>query len=153
MLSPVIGYAGRVALGLGMALVFAAVGVVLARMSLVLFGLTSWSAWFTLFVSGAGLGAGIGSLLAWMWLKSVGSGFTAILFLVVVVAGVAGGLGGYHYGAGLEPECCASPEMGPIAYTVLGAVAVSNVTALLFGVIGQTVLRGMRRAQSRPGAA
>lgn len=146
MPGPLLGYIGRAALGVGLALVLAAVGVVLARMSLLLFGFTSWAAWLTLLVSGAGGGAGAGSLLAWLWLKGFGPGSTAMLAVLAIGAGLAGGWFGFSYGAGVEPECCASPTLGPIAYTVLGAVVGANLAAALYGVIGPTVMRGLRRA-------
>ncbi len=146
MLGPFPGYIGRAALGVGLALVLAAVGVVLARMGLLLFGFTSWAAWLTLLVAGAGGGAGAGSLLAWLWVKGFGPGSVAALAVLAIGAGLAGGWFGFSYGTGVEPECCASPTIGPIAYTVLGAVAGANLAAALYGVVGQTVLRGLRRA-------
>ena len=152
MLHPFIGYISRAALGIGLALVFAAVGVVLARMGLLLFGFTSWAAWLSMLIGGAGCGAGIGSLLAWLWLKSTGSVFTALLALVAIGAGIAGGWFGYSYGAGVETECCASPDIGPIAYTVLGAVIGANLAAVPYSVIGQLVIRALRRPPRPVGA-
>ncbi len=148
-----LGYVGRAVLGIGLALVLGVVGVALARMGLLLFGFTSWSAWITLLVLGAGGGAGIGSVAAWLGLKGAGAAFTTALALLAWGAGMAGGWFGFSYGAGVEPECCASPTMGPIAYTVLGAVVGSNLVAILLGVIGQTVLRGLRRSPGGAGAS
>ncbi len=142
------GYAGRVMLGLGFALVLAGVGVVLARMGVLLFGVTSWAGWLSVLVAGIGIGAGLGSSVAWLWLKGVGPTFTLFLFIVALGAGILGGWLAFLYGSGVEPECCASPRLGPIAYSVLGAVIFANTAALLFGVSGQGTLRALRRRQT-----
>ncbi len=143
----IVGYVIRAALGTGMAVVLAAVGVVLARMGLLLFGLTSWNAWLAMLVVGAGVGAGLGSGTAWLWLKGMGSASTACLFILALAAGVCGSWLAYQYGAGVKPECCASPEMGPIAYAIVGAVLASSGTALVCGVVGQNIGRALRSRQ------
>ncbi|CAI7999366.1 hypothetical protein GBAR_LOCUS2696 [Geodia barretti] len=152
-----VGYVIRAALGTGMAVVMAAVGVVLARMGLLLFGLTSWNAWLAMLVVGAGVGAGLGSGTAWLWLKGMGSASTASCLLPSTIwpfccrpRESSGSWLAYQYGAGVKPECCASPEMGPIAYAIVGAVLASSGTALVSGVVGQNIGRALR---SRQGAA
>ena len=144
------GYVGRTALGIGFALVFGAVGVVLGRMGLLLFGVTSWFGWLALLVGGIGIGAGLGSATAWLWLKGMGSIFTAILVPVAVIAGVGGAWYAFLYGTGVEPECCASPDLGPIAYSILGAVLFANTATLLLGIAGQTAHRVWRRRGQSP---
>ena len=139
---------------MGLALVLATVGVILARMGLLLFGLTSWSAWLTMLVVGAGVGAGLGSVAAWLWLKGLGVKFTLVLTGIALAAGVAGAWYAYQYGAGVEPECCASADMGPIAYTILGATLGASLAAALVGIAGRSVLRAWRRGHpgvGRPG--
>lgn len=143
----IIGYAVRAALGIGLAVVMAALGVMLARMGLLLFGMTSWNAWLAMLITGAGVGAGLGSGTAWLWLKGMGSSSTALLFILALAAGVCGSWLAYQYGAGVKPECCASPEMGPIAYAILGAVLASSGASLLCGVMGQGISRALRSRQ------
>ncbi len=140
-----VGYLGRTALGLGLALVAAGLGVVLARMGLLLFGITSWAGWLATLLGGIGLGAGLGSLTAWLWLKGMGKAFYSCITLAAVTAGVAGAWIAFRYGSGVEPECCASPTMGPLAYAVTGAVILANLATLLLGVTGQTTARVFRR--------
>ena len=152
MLNSLAGYIGRGLLGLGLALVLATVGVILARMGLLLFGLTSWSAWLTILVVGAGLGAGLGSAAAWLWLKGLGVKFTLALAGLALAAGVAGAWYAYHYGAGVEPECCASPTMGPIAYTILGATLGASLAATLAGITGRSILLAWRRGHPGVGS-
>lgn len=145
------GYAGRTALGIGFALVLGAVGVVLGRMGVLMFGVTSWFGWLALLVGGIGVGAGLGSATAWLWLKGMGAVFTVILVPTAVIAGICGAWYAFLYGTGVEPECCASPDMGPIAYSILGAVLVSNIVTLLLGVAGQMTVRILRRKRDIPG--
>ncbi len=139
------GYVGRTALGVGLALIAAGLGVVLARMGLLLFGVTSWVGWLAMLLGGIGLGAGLGSFTAWLWLKGMGAAFSSSLGLVAVTAGVGGAWIAFRYGTGVEPECCASPTMGPLAYAVIGAVILSNLATLVCGAGGQTIARILRR--------
>ena len=148
MLQYVTGYAGRTVLGVGLALVLAGLGVILGRMGLLLFGVTSWFGWLAMLVGGIGVGAGLGAVTAWLWLKGTGSVFSFFLGLIAVAAGIGGGWYGFVYGTGVEPECCASPDMGPMAYAVVGAVLASNAVALVFGVLGQAAIRSFRRKRS-----
>ena len=148
MLQYLAGYAGRTALGIGFALVLAGVGVILGRMGILLFGVTSWYGWLGMLVGGIGLGAGLGSLTAWLWLKGTGPVFSVFLGFMAVAAGISGAWFAFLYGTGVKPECCASPDMGPIAYSILGAISCSNAAALVFGISGQAVVRTLRRKRS-----
>ena len=120
----------------------------IARMALVFFGLISWEAWFFLFMAGASIGAGIGSLLAWLWLGNTGRAFTAIMFLLVVLAGGIGGWGGYSYGEGIEVECCAARDVGAQELTVLGAAIGANLMALCVAISGRLIPRARRSTQN-----
>ena len=150
MLHPVIGYSGRAVLGLGLAFVLAILGVAFAFMVVVFFGLSSWTAWFTLSVVGAGLGAGLGGWLAWLWQKGAGPGFATLLLLLALTAGIIGAWGGYYYGASLEPEreCCASPALEPVAYIMLGAMVGSNLVVLLTAALRLLLRASSGRADS-----
>ena len=103
------GYAGRTLLGLGFALVLGGLGVMLGRMGLLLFGVTSWFGWLSMLVGGIGIGAGLGAVIAWLWVKGTGPTFSVILGIIAVAAGIVGAWYGFVYGTGVEPECCASP--------------------------------------------
>lgn len=147
-----VGYAGRTALGIGFALVLAGVGLILGRMGLLLFGVTSWFGWLALLLGGIGVGAGLGSVAAWLWLKGMGHLFSGFLALVAVAAGCCGAWLAFRYGAGVEPECCASPDLGPIAYAILGAVLFANAATVLCGIAGQTVSRSLRHRRGNFGS-
>ena len=101
-------------------------------------------------VGSIGVGAGLGTVTAWLWLRGTGNVFSVFLGLIAVAAGIAGGWYGFLYGTGVEPECCASPDMGPMAYAVLGAVLCSNVVTLLVAIPGQAAIRAFRRRHRLP---
>ena len=147
-LYPILGYTGRTMLGFVLALFFGAVGVVISRMALVFFGLISWEAWFFSFMAGASIGAGIGSLIAWLWFRNTGRAFTAIMFLLAILAGAIGGWGGYSYGAGIDVECCAGRDVGAQELTVLGAAIGANLMALCVAISGHLIPRTRRSAQN-----
>lgn len=144
-----IAYLGRSLLGLGMALVFSVVGIIVGRMGVLLFGVTSWNGWLIMLIAGAGIGAAFGSVAAWLWLKGLGTRFTISLAIIAVAAGVMGSWLAYSYGSSVQGECCASPDMGPIAYAVLGAVASSNLACLVCAAVGQTTVRLRRASRMR----
>lgn len=148
-----IAFLGRSLLGLGMALVFSVLGIIVGRMGVLLFGVTSWNGWLIMLIAGAGIGAAFGSVGAWLWLKGLGTRFTISLAIIAGASGVMGSWLAYGYGAGVQGECCASPDMGPIAYAALGAVAGSNVASLVCAAVGQTTIRLRRASRMRVGAA
>lgn len=144
----ILGYTGRTMLGLLLAPFFGAVGVVIARMALVFFGLVSWEAWFFSFMAGASIGAGIGSLIAWLWFRNTNRTFTAIMFLLAILAGAIGGWSGYSYGAGIEVDCCAGRDMGAQELTVLGATIGANLMALCVAISGRLIPRARWNAEN-----
>ena len=148
-INPILGYAGRTLVGFILALFFGAVGVVVARMALVLFGLTSWESWFFSFMAGASVGAGIGSLVAWLWLRNTGRAFLAILFVMAILAGAIGGWGGYSIGEGIQVECCGRRDVGAQELTVLGATIGANLTALCVAILGHIIPQARRSGHNR----
>jgi hypothetical protein len=56
---------------------------------------------------------------------------TSALFLLVAVGG---SWGGYQYGSVQDVPCCASPDVTPITYIVMGAVLATSVVALILNV-------------------
>ena len=147
-LNLIMGYAGRTLVGFTLALLFGAVGVVVARMALVFFGLTSWGSWFFLFMAGASVGAGIGSLVAWLWLRNTGRAFMAILFVMAILAGAIGGWGGYSFGEGIEVECCSKRDVGAQELTVLGATIGANLMALCVAISRHMIPQARQSGQN-----
>jgi hypothetical protein len=152
-LNLILGYAGRTALGTSLAVVFATVGVILARMTVVLFSLLSWQAWFTLWIAGVSIGAGAGALIAWLWLRHAGRVFTGTLLLLAILAGVVGALSAHAIGANIELEWWAGHAMDARGYTIIGAAIGANLMALGFGGGGHLILRNRRITRIMPGRA
>ena len=151
ILYPIVGYTGRTIIGVVLALVLATLGVVLGRAVIVFLGLASWGAFFSSFMAGVSIGAGLGSLIAWLWLRHTGRVFIATLFLLAILGGALGGWGGYiYYGVGYEVECCGRRTLVPQVFAVLGATLGANLVALCFGVAGHLFLRNRRSISSNP---
>ncbi len=140
------GFAIRAALGVGLALFFSAMAIFAARMVYVAFGLTSWDAWFAMFVVGSGIGAAVGGAVNLIDTGTSGrlKVFVAF-FLLTVAAGIGGAWGGFSFGDGREVECCARPDMGPMAYSVLGATVGASGAGLLLGLL--RMMGGSQRGQ------
>ena len=144
-----IGFAARAGLGLGLALIFSTVAIVVAWLTYLFFGLTSWGAWFAMFVLSGGIGAAAGSAVIVGGTGPSGRilGF-AVLLLLMVAAGVAGALGGFSFGDGREVACCARPDMGPLAYSVIGATLAAGGAGVLVRALrlGGGLLKPLGRA-------
>ena len=109
-------------------------GVGISWISFVFFGARSGDTLLLLFIAGAALGTTIGVFLAWMNLdgnSAVRVIATSALFLLVAVGG---SWGGYQYGSVQDVPCCATADVTPITYIVMGAVLATSVVALILNV-------------------
>ena len=109
-------------------------GVGMGWGSFVYFGARSGDTLLLLFIAGAALGTTIGVFLAWMNLdgnSAVRVIATSALFLLVAVGGSCGG---YQYGSVQDVPCCATADVTPITYIVMGAVLATSVVALILNV-------------------
>lgn len=109
-------------------------GVGIGWVSFVFFGARSGDTLLLLFIAGAALGTTIGVFLAWMNLdgnSAVRVIATSALFLLVAVGG---SWGGYQYGSVQDVPCCATADVTPITYIVMGAVLATSVVALILNV-------------------
>lgn len=114
---------------------FGFLGVGIGWGSFVFFGARSGDTLLLLFICGAAVGTTIGVFLAWMNLdgnSAVRVIATSVLFLMVAIGG---SWGGYQYGSVQYVPCCASPDITPITYIVVGAVLATNVVALILNVV------------------
>ena len=144
-----LGYALRLIVGIILALVLGVLGVIIGRMALVFFGLISWGAWFSSILGGASIGAGLGCLIAWLWLRHSTRVFSTTLLMLAILAGAAGGWGGYWYGQTIEVPCCVGRDVGAQEFTVFGATAGANLMSLCVAVTGHLVLGRRRLSISR----
>ena len=109
-------------------------GVGISWISFVFFGARSGDTLLLLFIAGAALGTTIGVFLAWMNLdgnSAVRVIATSALFLLVAVGG---SWGGYQYGSVQDVPCCATADVTPITYIVVGAVLATSAVALILNV-------------------
>lgn len=150
---PVLVLAGRTGLGLLLGAVLSVIGIGLGWGMYVFFGAVSHAALMTVFMAGAGLGAGFGGFAAWLrvdrhppWPVQLGLG------LILVLAGIVGAWGGFQFGANQEVECCVGPAITPITYTAMGASVGANAAALVLGVVQEINIRRVR-AKFRPAIA
>ena len=131
---------GRVGLGLLLALVLSFVGVWLAWGLYYFFTDTSSkTVRDVMFLSGAGVGAGLAGSLTWLRID----GNRLPVFLLTAVVGTAGGLAGswigYEYGLNKDVECCAKPPFNAFSYAAFGATLAANGGTLLLGVVKEAV--------------
>lgn len=128
---PVLAVLGRFLLGVLLAALLSVVGIGVAWAMFVFFGAVSHATLLTMFVTGAGLGAGMGAFGAFMRMdRGPTWQIMSLLFLVVVFFGAVGAWLGYQFGATREVECCTGPVIGPITYTSIGSVVGASLSAL-----------------------
>jgi hypothetical protein len=113
---------------------FGFLGVGIGWGSFVFFGARSGDTLLLLFIGGAAVGTTIGVFLAWMNLD----GNSAVRILttgaLLLLVAVGGSWGGYQYGSVQDVPCCASADVTPITYIVMGAVLAASVVALILNV-------------------
>ncbi len=139
---PVLVLVVRAVLGVLLAAVLSVIGIGIAWGMFVFWGAVSHVTLLLLFMTGAGVGAGIGSFAAWLRIDLAPR--TAVLMvvaMVLILAGIGGAWGGFQFGATREVACCVGPAIGPITYTTLGATIAANGAALAMVLIHGMGLR------------
>ena len=135
--------AGRTVLGVLLATALSMVGIGIAWAVFVFSGAVSLVTLLSLFMSGAGVGAGLGAFLAWLRIDGIPPWpMLLAAALALVLAGIGGAWGGFQFGSGQEVACCVGPAITPITYTALGATAATNTAALAIGVSHEMNARG-----------
>lgn len=126
--------AARAGLGILLALVFSMVGVGLAWVLYSFSGALSRTTLEVMFIAGAGLGAGLGGILAWLRLDGNPRSRLIPTTLMAVLVSLAGAWAGYDYGVNREVECCTKPEIAPFSSAAYGAVLAVNGALLFLGI-------------------
>ncbi len=146
-LGPGLVFLGRAVLGVLLAALLSAIGIVVAWGMFIFWGGVSLATLLTLFMTGAGVGAGIGSFAAWLKIDLAPPlAVMAAMALVVLLAGVGGAWAGFQFGATRDVPCCTGPAIEPITYMALGAIIVANGAALAVHMI-----HGLGRRKALPG--
>ena len=144
-LGPGLVFLGRVVLGVLLAALLSAIGIVVAWGMFIFWGGVSHVILFLM--TGAGVGAGIGSFAAWLKIdRAPPLVVLAAVALVLILAGIGGAWGGFQFGATREVACCAGPAIQPVTYMALGAIVVANGVALAVHMID-----GIGRRRRWPG--
>lgn len=126
----------RTLIGALLGIVLSVIGIGTAWGLYVFFGAASHSTLLTMFLIGAGLGAGVGGYVSAMRVdRAPPWPYQLLIGLALVLAGIAGAWGGYQFGATREVECCVGPSITPITYTAMGATVGANVFALGLWVV------------------
>ena len=142
MVRPVLVLVGRAVLGMLLAALLSVIGIGTAWGMFVFSGAVSHATLLTLFMTGAGVGAGIGSFAAWLKMDLAPPvPVLAAGALLLILTGIGGAWGGYQFGATREVACCVGPPIGAITYTAFGATIVANVVALVIGLVHRIGLR------------
>lgn len=148
---PILILVGRIISGAFFAVTLSVIGIATAWALFVFSGASSHAVLLTMFMTGAGMGGGLGSLLAWARIDGIPSRPVLLTAaLVVVLAGIAGAWGGFRFGSTKEVECCIGPAIEPITYMVGGTTLLANATALVLAVTYDSRVLGKWAGKYRP---
>jgi hypothetical protein len=128
---PLLVFGGRTVLGVLLAVVLSMAGIGIAWGLYVFFGASSRTTLLTVFMVGAGVGAGLGGFLAWLRIEGDPGPVLLATVLLALLAGIGGAWGGYEFGGRQEVPCCAKADITPVTYTALGAAVAANGAALM----------------------
>lgn len=130
-LYPILGYAGRAALGLGLSIALA-IGCILVGRGLYIFsGSYSLAVWIWVMLAAAGMGATLGGYLAWLTTGVPRPATASVVMLAaIVLVAVAGAWAGYQWGSTQEIPCCVKPRTSSVGYAVFGAMMSANLASV-----------------------
>ena len=149
LLAAILTIGGRGGLGVLLALVFSMVGIGIAWGLYVFSGAVSRTTLEAMFIGGAGFGAGLGGVLAWLRLDGNPRSILIPTMIAALLIGVVGAWAGYGYGVNREIECCAKPAIGTFSYAAFGATLAANGVVLLLSIPREIIAR--RRLSSYHG--
>lgn len=141
---PVLVISARSILGLLLAGSFGLLGVGIGWGSYVFFGATSRDTLLILLIGGAVVGAATGGFLGWLRLEHNSPVRIISTIALLLLAALGGAWGGFQYGAIQEVPCCATANITPITYIMLGATITTNAVALTLSLT-QSALPALRR--------
>ncbi len=146
-LGPGLVFLGRAVLGVLLAALLSAIGIVVAKGMFIFWGGVAIATLLSLSMTGAGVGAGIGSYAAWLRIdRAPPATVLVVVALVLILAGIGGAWGGFQFGSTREVACCTGPVIKPVTYMALGAIIVANAAALAVRMID-----GIGRRRDWPG--
>lgn len=136
--------AGRIALGVGLGLFSTTISVAVAWGLFIFSGSQSLVIWTAVLIFSAGVGAGAGSLLAWLQLDRGNNPERVVTAITVVAISMLSAWIGYYYGSNREIECCAMRTVTPVYYTALGATLGANLAVVTTSLFRGSIERRRR---------
>ncbi len=130
-LRPLLGMTVRTLMGLLIGGTFGFLGVGIGWGSFVFFGARSGDTLLLFFIGGASVGAAGGVFLAWLNLDGNSALRLIVMGSLLLLAAAGGSWGGYQFGSVQDVPCCASADVTPITYIVVGAIVATSVVALI----------------------
>lgn len=147
---PVLVFLGvRVVLGFALSFSGSMVAVAIAWGFYVFAGATSQITLLALFTSAAGIGAGLGTLPAWLNVNFNARSTVILNISLGIIAGVGGSWGGLWYSAVQVVECCAKPGIAPFTFVAIGATVVASGVGVALGIAQGTMVRRPTTARPR----
>ncbi len=113
---------------------FGFLGVAIGWGSFVFFGARSGDTLLLFFIGGASVGAAGGVFLAWLNLDGNSAARLIVMGSLLLLAAFGGSWGGYQFGSVQDVPCCATADVTPITYIVIGAIVATSVAALLLNL-------------------
>lgn len=151
---PVLIIALRVIFGILFAGVFSMASIAVGWGLFVFSGSQSAQAWFILQLGAAGMGAGLGSFVAWFNIDRNTGLMMTLMVAVGVVGGLAGAWSGYEYGAYRTSLCCDKAGttilLSPVTNSAIGATILANLAMLVFAFAKKTLTAQDRLSRRLP---
>ncbi len=133
-LRPLIGLTVRTLMGVLIGGTFGFLGVGIGWGSFVFFGARSGDTLLLFFIGGASVGVAGGVSLGWLNLHGNSGIRLVAMGSLLLLAAAGGSWGGYQFGSVQDVPCCATADVSPITYIVIGAILATSVVALILNL-------------------
>ena len=133
-LRPLVGLTARTIMGVLFGGTFGFLGVGIGWISFVFFGARSGDTLLLLFIWGSSVGVAGGVSLAWLNLDGNSGMRLVVVGSLLLLAAAGGSWGGYQFGSVQDVPCCATADVTPITYIVIGAILATSVVALILNL-------------------
>jgi hypothetical protein len=133
-LRPLVELTVRTIIGVLFGGTFGFLGVGIGWISFVFFGARSGDTLLLLFIGGSSVGVAGGVSLGWLNLDGNSGIRLVAMGSLLLLAAAGGSWGGYQFGSVQDVPCCATADVTPITYIVIGAILATSVVALILNL-------------------
>ena len=133
-LRPLVGLTAHTIMGVLFGGTFGFLGVGIGWISFVFFGARSGDTLLLLFIGGSSVGVAGGVSLGWLNLDGNSGIRLVAMGSLLLLAAAGGSWGGYQFGSVQDVPCCATADVTPITYIVIGAILATSVVALILNL-------------------